>query len=64
MYFYSLGQALIQLKFGPLQHCVQWTIPKNVSMQYVYVLDIRPIFLYVYTLSISVGVGVKCICMC
>jgi len=23
MYFYFLGQTLIQLKFGPLQHCVQ-----------------------------------------
>ena len=28
---YVLGQALIQLKFGRLQHCVQWTNPQDVS---------------------------------
>ena len=34
-----LGQALIQLKFGRLQHYLQWTNPQDVSQIELLLLD-------------------------
>jgi len=30
--YYIIGQAILQLKFGPLQHCVTWINPHDVRI--------------------------------
>jgi len=30
--YYIIGQAILQLKFGPLQHCVSWINPHDVGI--------------------------------
>ncbi len=51
---FALGVAAFQLKFGPVEYCIRWTVSLNVShTDYMYQF-INPSIDYMFPLSIMI----------